>query len=131
VAKFDLEPPCSSATPPPIDILLGSLAAKPSSRAAVRLFLTKSDDCTQLCNVLQMVRNAIGADIPEDWAQRKQRELLERTAQFQQTAGDTARHAHEARGEPPKQPMKLAEAQCVVRIVLHRWLSNDDRSVAR
>jgi hypothetical protein len=90
---------------------------------AVQLFHARRDDWTQLCNVIQMVRDGLKSDIPRDWVSCRKLKLLEQTAQFRETAGDTARHT-KAKGKPPRKPMPLAEAQEIVRQILIRWLQN-------
>jgi hypothetical protein len=109
---------------PPIASLARAMARQ-NVAEAVRLFHARRDDFTQLCNVFQMVRNGLNSDIPRHWVPSGKLELLERTAQFRETAGDTARHA-KAKGKPPPKPMPLVEAQETVRQILVSWLQNLD-----
>jgi len=105
---------------PPI-ALMARATARPNVATAVRLFHARRDDWTQLCNVIQMVRDGLGTEIPQNWVSHRKLKLLKRTAQFRETAGDTARHA-ETKVKPPPKPMPLAEAQEIVRQILVRWL---------
>jgi hypothetical protein len=105
---------------PPIASMARTMA-RAKVAEAVRLFHARRDDWTQLCNVIQMVRNDLGTDIPRTWVSHTKLELLEWTAQFRQTAGDTARHAKD-NGAPPEKPMPLPDAQNIVRQILIRRL---------
>jgi hypothetical protein len=111
-------PPPSAS---PVALTSKLLSQNPEVAAAVRLFVTKYDDWTQLCNVIAMVRNAIHGEIPEAWAPSKSIELLEWTAQGQSTAGNTARHVIPPGKIPPPRPMELAEAQEIIRRILVQW----------
>jgi hypothetical protein len=106
---------------PPIASMARAIA-RHNVAEAVQLFHGRRDDFTQLCNVIEMVRNSLGSDIPRTWVSHTKLELLERTAQFRQTAGDTARHFVKAKGKPTPKPMLLAEAQEIVRQILIHWL---------
>jgi hypothetical protein len=105
---------------PPIASTARAITRRDAAEA-VRLFHARGDDWTQLCNVIQMVRNDLRTEIPQEWVSRTKLGLLERTAQFRETAGDTARHAKDT-GEPPRKPMPLVEAQEIVRQIVIRWL---------
>ena len=85
---------------------------------------------TQLCNVIEMVRNDLEIDIPRAWVSHTKLNLMERTAQFRETAGDTARHA-KAKGKPPKKPIPLLDAQQIVRQILIRWVQYRSSSEGR
>jgi len=93
------------------------------------LFSRKRDDWTQLCNVICLVRDAIGGDVPAAWVSTAKIEALERTAQTRETAGDTARHAN-ARYDPPKNPMPLNEAQRIVQQILQQWVQSSSAGSA-
>jgi hypothetical protein len=94
--------------------------ARANVAEAVRLFHDRGEDWTQLCNVIQMVRNDLRTEIPRGWVSHDKLKLLERTAQFRKTAGDTARHVN-ASGSPPEKPMTPADAQELVRQILVHW----------
>jgi hypothetical protein len=51
----------------------------------------------------------------------KKIENLKRTAQFRETAGETARHIYVG-GTPPPHPMPLPEAQAIVRQIVLHWM---------
>jgi hypothetical protein len=103
---------------PPIKSLAQALARR-NVAEAVQLFLDRGEDWTQLCNVLQMVRDDLRTEIP--WVSHTKLKRLKRTAQFRETAGDSARHV-KAKGQPPRNPMLLPEAQKIVREILIHWL---------
>lgn len=103
------------------------LTANPKLAEAMRLFLARSEDWTQLCNVVDLVRDAIGSGIPDSWAPKKRVELLKRTAQSRETAGDTARHVRKPGWRPPRQPMNLSGAQGLVRHILTQAMVQQTR----
>lgn len=90
---------------------------------ALRLLKTHPEDWTQLCNIVEIVKDNIGAAIPTDWASRNMLRRLSRTAQHSETAGDTARHVRHP-SEPSETPMPISEAQTVIRSLLIHWVRN-------
>ena len=114
---------------PPI-VSMARAMARQNVAEAVQLFHARRDDFTQLCNVIEMVRNDLEIDIPRAWVSHTKLNLMERTAQFRETAGDTARHA-KAKGKPPKKPIPLLDAQQIVRQILIRWVQYRSSSEGR
>jgi hypothetical protein len=100
-----------------------ALHSNPKLADAIYRFLHFGHDWTQLVKVIEGVRGALNGEIPPDWVSKTKLKLLERTAQFQSAAGDTARHIS-ANGMPPPNPMGLPEAQAIVRTILVRCLSH-------
>ena len=90
---------------------------------ALRLLKTHPEDWTQLCNIVEIVKDNIGAAVPTDWASRNILRRLSRTAQHSETAGDTARHVRHP-SEPSETPMPISEAQTVIRSLLIHWVRN-------
>ena len=90
---------------------------------ALRLLKTHPEDWTQLCNIVEIVQDNIGAAIPTDWASLNMLRRLKWTAQHSETAGDTARHVRHP-SEPPETPMPISEAQTVIRRLLIHWVRN-------
>ena len=112
-----------SEEPPPIRLLVRALEESPDLVEAIRLLTQHGDNWTQICKVIELAEIAQGGRIPSDWVSEKKIALLNRTAQFAETAGESARH----RGlpaKPPPHPMRLPEAQAIVRLIILRWLNS-------
>jgi hypothetical protein len=105
---------------PPVASMARAIARR-NAAEAVQLFHDRREDWTQLCNVIEMVRNDLRTDIPRQWVSHTKLGRLEQTAQFRKTAGDTARHVN-TKGQSPQKPMSLAEAQQIVQQILICWL---------
>ena len=97
----------------------------PAIEKAVTLFVTYRDNWAQLSKIIEMVQKILGGDIPREWMSHNDIERLKRTANFPESAGDTARHVG-TKGQPPRDPMSLKEARQKVGQVLCKCIERLD-----
>jgi hypothetical protein len=121
--EWAAEKPTASEEPPPnIGLLAGALEGSPDLVEAIRLLRQHGDNWTQLCKVIELAQTAHDGAIPSTWVSKTKIRDLKHTAQFRETAGETARHISVGNGTPPRHPIPLPEAQTIVRLIVLKWL---------
>jgi hypothetical protein len=113
------KPPASEEQPPNIRLLVGALEGSPDLVEAIRLLRQHGDNWTQLCKVIELACK--GRALRSAEVSNKKIDNLKHTAQFRETAGETARHIR-ARGKPPPHPTPLPVAQAIVRQIVLHWM---------
>ena len=91
---------------------------------ALRLFGTNKHDWVSLYRLYEVIEEDIGGTekIPrKKWATKKSIKRFKHTANSPTAIGDAARHGKQ-KNLPPKNPMKLNEAKCLIEFILHNWL---------
>ena len=96
--------------------------------SVLRLVAHDASSWGGLYNIIEAVEEAVEADmhdrdaiIREGWTTKAKLKNFKHTSGSRSAAGDSARHGRE-RSQPPKVPMRLEDAQQLVRGVVVNWL---------
>lgn len=99
------------------------LAKQDKNVAKVLRFFSKELTWDNLYKIWEAMEEDQGNKIfLKGWASEKKIERFTRTANSYLAIGDKARHAHE-KNLPPKKPMKLSEAESLIRTIVNSWIS--------
>lgn len=90
----------------------------------LRLFGTNKHDWKSLYCLYEVIEEDIGGIEKisrKKWATKKSIKRFKHTANSPTAIGDASRHGKEST-LPPRNPMKLNEAKCLIEFILHNWL---------
>ena len=100
-----------------------TLAEKYEEVKKVLRFFTKELSWDNLYEIWEVIEEDQGSKVfKKGWASEKKVERFTQTANSEGAIGDEARHALK-RFRPPKKPMKLSEAESLIRTIADSWLS--------
>jgi hypothetical protein len=91
---------------------------------ALRLWGRRKQDWVNLYRILEIIESDVGGLIyQENWVSKTNITRFTRTANSPEVLGDAARHAKK-RDPPPRKPMRIHEAEDLMRGLLQRWVDS-------
>jgi hypothetical protein len=108
----------------PVDQLVHLASQNKAVADVFRLLADTPLDWTNLYRILEIVASDVGglsAINKNEWATENEMRRFKQTANSPQALGPEARHGYETT-QPPKNPMKISEAQSMVKSIVLAWI---------